>query len=356
MDIGDAHKKAESIASTVAPSRDLELQSIDLDLDFDFHVSNASQEKIHGENDPNLVELEGPDDPLNPQNIPTHKKWIYASLLGCMTLAVTFASSVFSTATTVTSKQFGVSVEVMTLGTSLYVFGFAAGPVLAGPASELYGRKIPLFTGYALFVIFQIPVGVARNLETIMLFRFLSGVASSGPPAIVGGYLADFFPPVERGVAVAVFAATTLVGPILGPIIGGFVTKSYLGWRWTAWITMLLASLCGCISIIVLPETYVPVLLKRKARRLRYETKNWALHSKLEETPVDIKGFASKYLSRPFLMLFLEPILLLLTLYLSFIYGIIYLLFEVSANPLFYQSLHLPFTCPSYLGLSLILQ
>ncbi|KAI4164964.1 MAG: hypothetical protein LQ342_001240 [Letrouitia transgressa] len=328
MDIGDAHKKAESIASTVAPSRDLELQSIDLDLDFDFHVSNASQEKIHGENDPNLVELEGPDDPLNPQNIPTHKKWIYASLLGCMTLAVTFASSVFSTATTVTSKQFGVSVEVMTLGTSLYVFGFAAGPVLAGPASELYGRKIPLFTGYALFVIFQIPVGVARNLETIMLFRFLSGVASSGPPAIVGGYLADFFPPVERGVAVAVFAATTLVGPILGPIIGGFVTKSYLGWRWTAWITMLLASLCGCISIIVLPETYVPVLLKRKARRLRYETKNWALHSKLEETPVDIKGFASKYLSRPFLMLFLEPILLLLTLYLSFIYGIIYLLFE----------------------------
>ena len=277
-----------------------------------------------------LVELEGPDDPLNPQNIPNRWKWVYAALLGLMTLCVTFASSVFSTAAAVTAKEFGVSQEVMTLGVSLYVFGFAAGPIIAGPTSELYGRKIPLFTGYILYIIFQIPVGVARNVETIMLARFLQGVASSGPPAIVGGYLADFFGPVERGLAVAVFAATTLVGPILGPIIGGFITDSYLGWRWTAWITMIMATLFGSIAMFVLPETYVPVLLTRKAKRLRFETKNWALHSKLEETPVDLKGFAVKYMSRPFQMLLLEPILSLLTAYLSFIYGFVYLLFEVS--------------------------
>lgn len=282
--------------------------------------------------DPTLVVLEGPDDPLNPQNIPNRWKWIYAALLGAITLVVTFASTVFSTATTVTAAEFHVSYEVTTLATSLYVFGFAAGPIIAGPTSELFGRKIPLFSGYALFIIFQIPVGVAQNIPTILVCRFLQGVASAGPPAIVGGYLADFFGPVERGLAVAVFAATTMVGPILGPIIGGFVVESHLGWRWTAWLTMIMGVSIGGTAMFMLPETFVPVLLKRKARKLRYETKNWALHSKLEETPVDVRGFIERYLSRPFTMLVLEPILLLTTIYVSFVYGFIYLLFEVRSE------------------------
>lgn len=280
------------------------------------------------EKDPNLVVLEGPDDPLNPQNIPVKWKWIYAALLGALTFVVTFASSVFSTVITTTAAEYHVSDEVMTLGTSLFVFGFATGPIIAGPSSELYGRKMPLFLSYAVFVIFQIPVAVARNVETIMLFRFLSGVASSGPPAIVGGYLADFFPPVERGLAVGVFAATTQLGPLLGPIIGGFVVESYLGWRWTAWLTIIMGVFFGGISFLVLPETFVPRLLTLKARRLRFETKNWAIHSQQEETPVDVKVFVSRYLTRPFQMLFQEPILLLLTLYISFVYGFLYLLFS----------------------------
>ena len=338
LDNFDKETRDESLASTVAPSAHYQHQSPQpSDVQIPQPIENpppVSEEKLT-QKDPTLVELEGPDDPLNPQNIPVRLKWLYATLLGAMTLAVTFASSVFSTATNATAEEYGVSAEVMTLATALFVFGFGAGPILAGPTSELYGRKIPLFTGYILFVIFQIPVGVARNVETIMLFRFLSGVASSGPPAIVGGYLADFFPPVERGIALAVFAGTTLIGPIIGPIIGGFVTQSYLGWRWTAWLTMILATLFGSIAMFIVPETYVPVLLTRKAQRLRYETKNWALHSKLEETPVDLKAFAVKYLSRPFVMLFLEPILTILTVYLSFVYGLIYLLFEVSASLLF---------------------
>lgn len=282
--------------------------------------------------DPNLIVLDGSDDPLNPQNIPERWKWIYAALLGALTFVVTFASSVFSTVITQTSAEFHVSDQVMTLGTSLFVFGFAMGPIIAGPSSELYGRKMPLLLSYVVFVIFQIPVAVAQNVETVMLFRFFSGVASSGPPAIVGGYLVDFFPPVERGLAVGVFAATTQVGPLLGPIIGGFVVESHLGWRWTAWLTIIMGAFFGCIAFTLLPETFVPRLLTLKARRLRFETKNWALHSQQEETPVDMKVFVVKYLTRPFKMLFQEPILLLLTLYISFVYGFLYLLF--SAYPI----------------------
>jgi len=288
--------------------------------------------------DADLVELSGPDDPLNPLNLPPWRKWSCASILGAMTFAATFSSSVFAAAASVTVEDFGVAPETMAMATSLYVFGFATGPVLMGPASELYGRKTPFFVGYLGFVLTQIPVGLAQDVETILIFRFLGGVASSGAPAIVGGYLADFFPPVERGVAVTIFAATTLIGSSMGAIIGGIVVQSSLGWRWTAWISMIMGVVFGAIGFVILPETYVPVLLTRRARQLRLDTKNWALHSKLEESPVNIKDFVVRYLSRPFVMLCLESILLLMTLYVSFTFGMVYLLFVVSLTKTIFYS------------------
>lgn len=81
--------------------------------------------------DPNLIVWDGPNDPENPMNWPASKKWIVTVSLGLMTFCVTFASSVFSNATVPTSKEFGVSTEVTTLGTSLFVLGFAVGPLVS---------------------------------------------------------------------------------------------------------------------------------------------------------------------------------------------------------------------------------
>lgn len=166
--------------------------------------------------DPNLVEWDGPDDLENPQNMPKWRKWVVTMTMSSMTMWLTFASSVFSTATLVTAKEFGVSTEVMILATSLVVFGFAAGPLLWSPLSELYGRKYPLFIGYALFAIFQIPVAVAKNVETILVCRFLMGFLGCSPLAVVGGAMADFWDPIDRAVAIAMFSAATFVGPVLG--------------------------------------------------------------------------------------------------------------------------------------------
>lgn len=110
---------------------------------------------------------------------------------------------------------------------------------------------------------------------------------------------------------------------------------SYLGWHWTAWITLIMAAFFGSIAFFVLPETHAPTLLKRRAQKLRLATRDWALHSALEEQPVDINTLVFLYLLRPWKMLFLEPILLLITIYMAFVYGIIYLLFE--AYPISFQ-------------------
>jgi len=79
------------------------------------------------EKDQNIVLWDGPDDPENPMNFPRSKKWRITMLSSAMTFCVSFASSVFSTSTIVTAKEFNVSHEVMILGVSLYVLGFACG-------------------------------------------------------------------------------------------------------------------------------------------------------------------------------------------------------------------------------------
>jgi DHA1 family multidrug resistance protein-like MFS transporter len=88
--------------------------------------------------------------------------------------------------------------------------------------------------------------------------------------------------------------------------------------------------LCGVPGYILLPETYLPVVEQMYARRVRWETKNWALHSKLDERPVSLRDFLTRYLTRPLAMLALEPILMSMTLYISFTFGLVYLLFVVS--------------------------
>ncbi|KAI9034918.1 MFS transporter [Aspergillus affinis] len=278
--------------------------------------------------DPNLVDWDGRNDPENPQNYSNLRKWAITLTMSSMTMWITFASSVFSTATLVTAKEFNVSAEVMVLGTSLVVFGFALGPLCWAPLSELYGRRIPLFSGYLIFAIFQIPVAVAQNLETILVCRFFMGVFGCSPLAVVGGALADIWDPVDRAVAVALFSSATFMGPVLGPIVGGFLTDSYLGWRWTAWITLIASAFFGLIALFVVPETYGPVLLQKRAARLRIETNNLGHHSYLDLHKPKMSDIVTKYLFRPFQMLVQEPILVAMTIYLALVYGILYLFFE----------------------------
>jgi DHA1 family multidrug resistance protein-like MFS transporter len=228
-----------------------------------------------------------------------------------------------------------VSTEVTTLGTSLFVLGFSVGPLIWGPFSEVFGRKLPLFIGFTLFAIFQIPIAVAVNLETIMLCRFFGGCFASAPLAIVGGALADIFSALDRGVAITVFAGATFIGPIAGPIMGGFIVDSYLGWRWTAWITLIMATFFGLIGLYIIPETSHPKILQQRAKRIRYDTKNWAIHSELDTREINFKNTLNVYLLRPFHMLLLEPILFLVTIYMALIYGCLYLFFEaVSLSPI----------------------
>ncbi|USP78854.1 hypothetical protein yc1106_06128 [Curvularia clavata] len=272
-----------------------------------------------------VVEFDGVDDPLHPQNWPLKKKLGIGAMLAFDALAATMGSSIFSAATIPVARQFGVANVVGTLGTSLFVFGYAFGPLMWAPCSELYGRKPPLIIAAFGFAIFSIAVAVAKDLQTIMICRFFAGLCGSSPLAIVAAVFADMFNNTVRGLAVAVFSATVFMGPLLAPFIGGFIAESYLGWRWTEYISSFMGFLAFTLLLFFLEETYPPVVLIHKASELRRRTKNWGIHAKQEEIEVDFKELIIKNVSRPMRILFTEPIVLLITIYMSFIYGLLYL-------------------------------
>lgn len=188
--------------------------------------------------------------------------------------------------------------------------------------SEALGRRISLFSGVAGFVIFQIPIAAAQNITTICVTRFLGGFCASSPLAVMSGFLADIWDPIPRGYAIGVFASGAFAGPVAG------LTESSLCWRRASWITLILAGAIGIINPLVVPETSAARILQFRAAKLRKETGNAEYRAAVDRCKLSVKAVITVYLIRPFVMAVQEPTLLLITAYMSLLYGIIYLLFE----------------------------
>ena len=161
-----------------------------------------------------MVEFNGHDDPLHPMNWPTGKKIWIGGICAYTCLCSTFASSVFSSSTEALGEAFGVSTEVATLSTSLYVLGYAFGPLMWGPMSELYGRRLPITIAMFGFTVFSAGVATGKDLQTVLICRFFTGVMGSSPLSIVAAIFADMFSNEQRGKAIALFALTVFMGPM----------------------------------------------------------------------------------------------------------------------------------------------
>lgn len=282
------------------------------------------------EGDPSqyLVELTSQDDPANAKSWPIARKMRSALVLGYGTLCSTWGSSVFSSAVVPVSEIFGVSRVVAILGLTLYICGFATGPLAFAPLSELYGRKWPLVVASFVFTCFMFATATAKDIQTLMLCRFFAGAFASCPLAVVGGAFSDLFGNETRGIAIAAFSGVVFIGPFISPIVGSFITDSYLGWRWTEYITGIMGALSFVLNLLILEETYPTTILQKRAAKIRQETGNFAIHHISEEEIVDFQDLMGKHLLLPLKLLFLEPIVLLVTIYTAFIYGIMYLFLE----------------------------
>ncbi|GAQ03719.1 uncharacterized transporter C1529.01 [Aspergillus lentulus] len=270
---------------------------------------------------------DGPNDPENPLNWSSCKRNLHIIIVSLLTLNANLAATMFAPGAEQLAKEFGVTdptIEAMTV--SLYVLGFAFGPLLFAPLSELYGRLILYHICNTVYFAFTAGCAFSTNVDMFLVFRFICGCAASGPMTIGGGTVADVTPPQKRGKAMALFAMGPILGPVLGPIIGGFVSQ-YAGWRWTLRIILILSGAIGIAAGVFMRETSAAVLLNRKAGRACKEAGNARIAEPKREQQDSPSRMLLHALTRPVKLLIFSPIVLLISLYTGIIFGLIFLLF-----------------------------
>lgn len=232
-------------------------------------------------------------------------------------------------------ETFGVSAEVGTLCLSLYILGFAIGPMLLAPLSEYYGRNTVYFGSWFILVVFNIPIAVAPNIGTVLVCRFIQGFGGSAPLTNTGGSVSDVWERNSSGNAMMIYGLSSTFGPPFALVISGYIALQ-MGWRWLFWVYLIITGALWLIMIFTLPETRHSTLLERKANHVRklLAKEGFAeaaerisdMHSKGQKRT--LHGLFATNLTRPFRFLFTEPITMAAAAYNGFIYGVVYLFNE----------------------------
>lgn len=232
--------------------------------------------------------------------------------------------------------------------------------------SEIYGRRIVLSCANWFFVTWQIGCALAPNITSLIIFRFLAGIGGVGCITLGAGIIADLFPVEQRGMATSIWTMGPLFGPVVGPICGGFIAEN-IGWRWAYWILLIVGGALSLAVEFLYQETYAPVLIQRKTRRLAKTLDRTDLRSAYalsdDDKSISTQMVLLRGLKRPVLLLTKSPIILLLATYLSFTYGLLYLFFTTITSVFQNQYgfsvgltglAYLGLGCGSILGLALI--
>jgi len=241
-------------------------------------------------------------------------------------LCVTFTSSVYTSTYDKMDAEFGNSTIVATLGLSLYVFGLGLSPMLLGPLSEFYGRRPIYVVGFSLFLIWLVPSAVARNIQTMLIARFFDGLSGSAFLSVAGGTVGDMFNKEQLAAPMMIYSTAPFLGPGIGPVVGGFINY-HIGWRWTYYVTLMWAGIMVVAIGVLVPETYAPVVLRNKARKMRAETGDDTWKAKMELSKKSIARTIVHSMYRPFLILFLDPMCFSLCLFSAILLGVLYLFF-----------------------------
>ena len=299
----------------------------DLENDKKNSDSNENTHSVEKEPqlDPFLVQWDGKDDQ---ENVQTQKslfvRWLYALIISMCSIVLTSTSSIYSMAMEPVGEQFHKSHTVTSIGICFFLLGMGWGPVFLAPISEFHGRRIVYIFSFLFMIPFQLMTGFANNMATLLIGRFLAGFAGSAFMGVASGSFSDLFNKDEIMLPVMMYTLTPFIGPGLGPLIGGFIAHG-ANWRWTNFVMAIAVAVMLVFIIFVVPETYTPLLLKKKAQRLRKTLNDDRYYAPIERSTKSL--FTTIFLSskRPIMMLLLEPMLTLICIYTGLLLSLLYL-------------------------------
>lgn len=256
------------------------------------------------------------------------KKWWVLAVIAVVQTSMNFNTTLYSNGMVGMMNEFHASEFQVILGAAIFLITYAFGCELWAPWSEELGRKIVLQLSLLFVNIFCLPVALSRNMTYVLIGRALGGLASAGG-SVTLGIVADMYDPEDHQYAVAFVSLSSVGGSIFGAIVGGFVEYN-LYWRWAMWIQLMFGVFVQVLHLTV-PETRHTLIMDKIAKKRRAENPH---HYGNVYGPGEIKSKRERFWnrkailatwSRPFKMLYTEPIVMYLSLLSGFADALIFM-------------------------------
>lgn len=213
------------------------------------------------------LDWDGPSDLRNPKNWSCYKRWYVTIVTGYLCLVVSFGCSLYTADTLKLIFRFGVSQEKTMVGLTVYLIGLSLAPVIGAPLSEKFGRKWIYVGMIPSSMVFMAGTVASTNMNSVLVCRFFTGLFGSPVLAIAAGTIADLWDIDMLVIAMTIFSLAPLMGPVLGPIIGGYAVQNFkTSWKLVFYIQLAFAG-AALPFVLFMPETYKPIILQNEAKK-----------------------------------------------------------------------------------------
>ncbi|PPQ85275.1 hypothetical protein CVT25_010048 [Psilocybe cyanescens] len=272
-----------------------------------------------------------PGDRRNPIHFSYPKKWVITTVTCFFTLLVSASATSFSLGASSMMNDLNCTQFQATLGLSLYCLGFGVLPLLTSSLSEDFGRLPLYYVSVAGFLLMHVMTALAKNIQTVLVARFLQGAFGSTGSTMVAGTVADIWNPAEIGLPMALYTLFAFMGNGVGAIVAGWVEENQrLQWRWIQWIHLIIGGVYFLVMILTIDETRSSVILEKTAKKLRHASKDARYYS--------VQSAAKLKLSQRIYISCTRPISDLPHIWIGFAWGVYFCMIE--SIPGVFKTLH----------------
>jgi DHA1 family bicyclomycin/chloramphenicol resistance-like MFS transporter len=180
-----------------------------------------------------------------------------ALVLGLITAIGPFAIDMYLPALPAIGVALHADVHAVQMSLLAFFISFAVSQIVYGPASDIFGRKRPLYVGIALFVVGSVGCALAPDIGWLIVFRFVQGMGAGAPIVVPRAVVRDLHTGVEATKLMSLLMLVFSVSPILAPLIGSMIIDA-AGWRAIFWTVTAIGAIGLLLTAVSLQETRAP--------------------------------------------------------------------------------------------------
>ncbi|KAF2012782.1 major facilitator superfamily transporter [Aaosphaeria arxii CBS 175.79] len=276
------------------------------------------------QNDTTVTSSEGLSESEDPLNWPKSRKWLLTILTSLGGLVTLMSGAMLAPALNFIGKDLSISSAESSMALSIYVLAFAFGPMVLAPCSEVFGRRRVWICGSAWYIVWNTVCGFSNNKGLLITARLFSGLGASVEFAVSGPIVNDMWSDQERGKSMAIRGFLPLLGPALGPIVGGLMVQN-LNWRWLFWTLSIFNALIFAVFIVAVPETHHATIVRR-GLKTRQGSGEDPSHSSAKTSELSLTSRLKTGIVRPTRFLIFEPTIQIMALIMAYQFGLLYIM------------------------------